>query len=51
MLVAAVEEWARAQGCTELGSDTTIENEGSVAAHRAIGFEEVDRIICFRKPL
>ena len=50
-LVAAVEEWGRTQGCTELGSDTTIDNDGSAAAHRAIGFEEVDRIICFRKPL
>jgi len=50
-LVAAVEEWGRTQGCTELGSDTTIDNDSSAAAHRAIGFEEVDRIICFRKPL
>jgi RimJ/RimL family protein N-acetyltransferase len=50
-LVAAAEEWGRSQGCTELASDTTIDNEGSAAAHRALGFEEVDRIICFRKPL
>ena len=50
-LVAAVEEWGRAQGCTELGSDTQIANQGSAAAHRALGFDEVERIVCFRKPL
>ena len=50
-LVAAVEEWARAQHCTELASDTEIENEGSAAAHRSIGFEETTRIVCFRKDL
>jgi aminoglycoside 6'-N-acetyltransferase I len=50
-LVAAVEEWGRSQGCTELGSDTEIANQLSAAVHRAVGFEEVERIICFRKPL
>ena len=50
-LVAAAEEWARAQGCTEMGSDTEITNVGSAAAHRRVGFGEVERIICFRKAL
>jgi aminoglycoside 6'-N-acetyltransferase I len=50
-LVAAVEEWGRTQGCTELGSDAAIDNLGSVAAHRALGFMEVGRIVCFRKAL
>lgn len=50
-LVAAVEAWGRAQGCTELASDTEIHNLGSAAAHRALGFSEVERIVCFRKAI
>jgi aminoglycoside 6'-N-acetyltransferase I len=50
-LIAAVEEWSRAQGCTELGSDAEIDNLASAAAHRSLGFIEVGRIVCFRKDL
>jgi aminoglycoside 6'-N-acetyltransferase I len=50
-LVRAVEAWGRARGCTELGSDTQSYNRDSVAAHRALGFEEVETIVCFRKSL
>lgn len=50
-LVAAVEEWGRAEGCTELASDTAIDNAVSATAHRALGFAEVERSIAFRKPL
>jgi aminoglycoside 6'-N-acetyltransferase I len=50
-LMAAVEEWGRAQGCTELGSDADLQNGGSAAAHRALGFTEVGRIVSFRKAL
>jgi aminoglycoside 6'-N-acetyltransferase I len=50
-LVAAAEQWARAQGCTEFGSDAVLDNEVSAAAHRALGFEETVQIRCFRKVL
>ena len=50
-LVRAVEDWGRSQGCTELASDTEIENEVSAAAHRALGFSEAARIVCYRKSL
>jgi len=50
-LVAAAEAWARKQGCTEFGSDALLENEISAAAHQALGFEEVERIRCFKKNL
>jgi aminoglycoside 6'-N-acetyltransferase I len=50
-LVKAAEEWGRAQGCTEIGSDAEIDNQASAAAHRALGFTEVESIICFRKAL
>ncbi|MBL8222966.1 MAG: GNAT family N-acetyltransferase [Bryobacterales bacterium] len=50
-LVAAAEQWARELGCVEMASDTWIDNEGSILAHRALGFEEVDRCVNFRKKL
>lgn len=50
-LVSAAEEWGRAQGCTEFASDTQIENTASAAAHAALGFEETERLRCFRKKL
>jgi aminoglycoside 6'-N-acetyltransferase I len=50
-LVKAGEEWARTVGCREFASDTTVDNVDSAAAHRALGFEEVEVIRCFRKDL
>lgn len=50
-LVAAAEEWARGAGCTEMASDTSIDNEASAAAHRAVGFEDAGLVRCFRKRL
>jgi aminoglycoside 6'-N-acetyltransferase I len=48
-LIAAVEDWARAQGFTELGSDALLDNTLSHVAHHALGFEERERVIYFRK--
>jgi aminoglycoside 6'-N-acetyltransferase I len=50
-LVAAAEAWALALGCREFASDTLAENTLSTAAHRALGFEVVEVIRCFRKDL
>ncbi len=50
-LVRAAENWAGSRGFSELASDTEIQNEGSRRAHEACGFQEVARIIKFRKPL
>ena len=50
-LFAAAEDWARAQGFREMASDAEISNEGSIAAHEALGYEEVERIVCFRRSL
>jgi aminoglycoside 6'-N-acetyltransferase I len=50
-LMRAAEEWARAMTCTELASGTQLENDASIAAHKALGFEEVERQVCFRKSL
>lgn len=50
-LVAAVEQWTRAQGCSELASDTWIDNDLGRTAHAACGFEETERVVYFRKRL
>ncbi|TXI50965.1 MAG: GNAT family N-acetyltransferase [Lysobacter sp.] len=50
-LIAAVEDWTRAEGCTELASDALIENADSHQAHARCGFEETERVVCFRKVL
>ena len=48
-LVDAVERWAAAQGCSELASDSPIENVTAHAAHRALGFQETERVVYFRR--
>jgi aminoglycoside 6'-N-acetyltransferase I len=50
-LVAAGEAWAGAQGCTEMASDTTDFYPASQPAHAALGYEDVGRVIHFRKDL
>jgi len=48
-LVAEVERWAAAQGCSELASDSPIENVTAHATHLALGFEETERVVYFRR--
>jgi aminoglycoside 6'-N-acetyltransferase I len=50
-LIAASEQWARAQGCSEFGSDALIDNAVSAAAHEALGFVETAQIRCFKKEI
>jgi aminoglycoside 6'-N-acetyltransferase I len=50
-LVRAAEQWARDQGLTEMASDAEIDNEVSISAHKALGYKEVVRVVCFRKGL
>ena len=50
-LCAAVADWGRAQGCTELASDADADNLEAHAFHQAIGFEETERVVYFRMTL
>jgi aminoglycoside 6'-N-acetyltransferase I len=50
-LFAAIGDWAKARGCRELASDALIENESSQRAHRALGFEETERVVYFSKKI
>ena len=50
-LVSECEEWAREKGCTEFASDCELTNTESLNFHLSIGFQEENRIICFKKAL
>ena len=50
-LVLAAEEWARSRGCREFASDTRYDSTAGASSHRALGFEEVEQLRAFRKPL
>ncbi len=48
-LLKECERWAKEKKCTEFASDCELGNEDSLKFHLAMGFEEANRIICFRK--
>ena len=50
-LVRTAEQWAREKGCTEMASDTWLDNETSIAAHLKLGYYEADRLVHFVKRL
>lgn len=50
-LIQAAERWAIGRGYREMASDALLDNVGSHRAHRALGFEEVERSVHFRKDL
>lgn len=50
-LMEQAEQWALEQGYSELASDTELVNTHSIAMHRALGFEETERVVCFLKKL
>ncbi|GAB4016481.1 hypothetical protein GCM10028808_45060 [Spirosoma migulaei] len=50
-LVSAGENWSRQKGCKQLASDTELTNSSAIDFHKRIGFDEVNRIVCFVKEL
>jgi aminoglycoside 6'-N-acetyltransferase I len=50
-LVEAAERWAEACGCEIMGSDAEIGNDAGVRIHRAMGYQEAERIVRFQKTL
>ena len=50
-LLTHCEMWAKNMGCTEFASDCELDNSVSLQFHLAMGFDEANRIICFRKRL
>lgn len=50
-LLRAAEEWGRKMGYREMASDALLDNDTSHAAHLSAGYEEVGRIVQYRKAL
>ena len=44
-------EVGKAKGCAEFAGDCELENAESLRFHLAMGFEEANHIICFRKDI
>jgi aminoglycoside 6'-N-acetyltransferase I len=51
MLIVAAENWAREKGCTDMASDTWLENGVSIRAHAKMGYSEAERLVHFVKRL
>jgi aminoglycoside 6'-N-acetyltransferase I len=50
-LLEAAETWAKGCGYTEMASDAQFGNDVSLKVHQSSGYEVVDRVVQFRKPL
>ena len=50
-LVAQVCRWAKEQGLRELASDAAFDTVTSHGVHIALGFEETERVVFYRKPI
>ena len=50
-LISAAERWAKAHVLNQLASDVQLLNSMSMDFHKAAGFFEVNRIVCFVKDL
>lgn len=50
-LAQAAENWAREKGCTEMASDTWLDNLTSIRVHTKLGYHEAERLVHFVKKL
>lgn len=50
-LLAAAEDWSRDRGFTEIASDAVLDNTVSHRAHEGSGYQEVGRVVQYRKAL
>ena len=50
-LLHECESWAKEKGCSEFASDCELDNVVSFKFHIAMGFDEANRIICFKKSI
>jgi len=50
-LVQMGEDWGKEKGCRQYASDVELHNVNSIDFHKKIGFEEVNRVVCFFKEI
>ena len=47
ILIDYAKEWTKANDCSELASDVELHNTISATFHKKLGFNEVNRLICY----
>jgi aminoglycoside 6'-N-acetyltransferase I len=50
-LIEYAQQWAHEHECIELASDALLDNVASYEFHKKVGFEEVERVVTFIKPV
>jgi len=50
-LIDVGEEWAKSNGCNEIGSDTELHNKSSKVFHKKVGFKDEDILVHFIKKI
>ncbi|BAZ06606.1 aminoglycoside 6'-N-acetyltransferase [Calothrix sp. NIES-3974] len=50
-LIKFAQQWGLEHGCIELASDALLENTESYEFHTSVGFQEVERVVTFIKPI
>lgn len=50
-LLQECEKWGKEKKCSEFASDCELDNIDSLKFHLAMGFDEANRIICFKKEI
>ncbi|MDF2417388.1 AAC(6')-Ighjkrstuvwx family aminoglycoside N-acetyltransferase [Acinetobacter beijerinckii] len=50
-LIRQAEDWATQFACTEFASDTAVDNLVGQVMHKALGFQETERVIYFSKKI
>jgi aminoglycoside 6'-N-acetyltransferase I len=50
-LLSSLVCWFKENQCSEMASDVEIRNNLSIDVHQALGFEETERVVFFRKQL
>ena len=50
-LIGEAEAWAKKIGCKEFASDALLENSASHSMHTALGFDETERVVYFKKSI
>ncbi|MDH7789066.1 aminoglycoside 6'-N-acetyltransferase I [Ochrobactrum sp. 19YEA23] len=51
LLCEAIANWGRTRSCKEFASDVSLANTESQRFHAALGFDETERVIFYRKAL
>lgn len=50
-LLSAGKKWGKTMDCSELASDTDVDNHLSQIFHKKLGFQKVGRLICFSQKI